>query len=137
MVSMKTLVAAGLAALPSASAYIYGMEAPASAVAGSTIQAKLLTSSYVQNFVDYSVIFGISAAGGGSCAPQICIGSQIAYKNFYPEQVPLGNFTIDVTIPKNTPAGDSVLTAAIPFLVGASGVTQVHAFNATIAVTAA
>lgn len=82
MVSMKTLVAAGLAALPSASAYIYGMEAPASAVAGSTIKAKLLTSSYVQNFVDYSVVFGIATAGGGSCAPDICIGSQIGYQNF-------------------------------------------------------
>lgn len=56
---------------------------------------------------------------------------------YSPEQVPLGNFTIDVTIPKNTPAGDSVLTAAVPFLVGASGLTKVHAFNATIAVTAA
>ncbi|KAK8064682.1 hypothetical protein PG994_007320 [Apiospora phragmitis] len=137
MVSIKTLIGAGLAALPSASAYIYGMEAPATAVAGSTIKATLMTASYVQNFVDYSVIWGISASGGGSCAPEICLGTQIGYKNFYPEQVPLGNFTMDVTIPEDTPAGDRVLTAAVPYLVGASGVTKVHAFNATIAVTAA
>ncbi|KAK8851276.1 hypothetical protein PGQ11_013755 [Apiospora arundinis] len=137
MVSVKTLVGAGLAALPSASAYIYGMEAPATAVAGSTIKANLMTASYVQNFVDFSVIWGISPSGGGSCAPDICVGTQIGYQSFYPEQVPLGNFTVDVTIPKDTPAGDNVLVAAVPFLVGASGVTKVHAFNATIAVTAA
>ncbi|KAK7962127.1 uncharacterized protein PG986_002952 [Apiospora aurea] len=136
MVSIKTLIGAGLAALPSASAYIYGLEAPATAAAGSTIKAKLLTASYVQNFVDYSVIWGISS-GGGSCAPDICVGTQIGYQNFYPEQVPLGNFTVDVTIPKDTPAGETVLTAAVPSLVGASGVTKVHAFNATIDVTAA
>lgn len=82
MVSMKALVAAGLAALPSASAYIYDMEVPATAAAGSTIQVKLLTSIYVQNYVDYSVSFGIRATGGGSCAPDTCIGTQIGYQAF-------------------------------------------------------
>lgn len=82
MVSMKTLVGAGLAALPSASAYIYGMEAPATAVAGSTIKANLMTASYVQNYIDYSVVWGIASAGGGSCAPDVCIGTQIGYQSF-------------------------------------------------------
>ncbi|KAK8074625.1 hypothetical protein PG997_009288 [Apiospora hydei] len=115
MVSIKTLVGAGLAALPSASAYIYGFE----------------------NYVDYSIIWGIARTGLGSCAPDACVGTQIGYKNFYPEEVPLGNFTVDVTIPKDTPAGESVLTAAIPYLVGAGGLTKVAAYNATIDITAA
>ncbi|KAK8016569.1 hypothetical protein PG993_014758 [Apiospora rasikravindrae] len=137
MVSIKTLIGAGLAALPSVSAYIYGFEAPATAVAGSTIKANLMTSIYVQNYVDYSIIWGITATGGGSCAPDTCVGKQIGYQNFYPEEVPLGNFTVDVTIPKDTPAGDSVLTAAIPYLVGAGGLTKVQAYNSTIVITAA
>lgn len=56
---------------------------------------------------------------------------------YSPKEVPLGNFTVDVTIPKDTPVGDSILTAAIPYLVGASGLTKVQGYNATIAVTAA
>lgn len=63
MVSFKTLAGAALAAIPSASAYIYDLSTPDSAVAGSTVTATLSTAIYVQNWVDYSVCIALSLHG--------------------------------------------------------------------------
>ncbi|KAK6860336.1 hypothetical protein PG995_003972 [Apiospora arundinis] len=137
MVSMKTLVGAGLAALPSASAYIYGMEAPATAVAGSTIKANLMTASYVQNFVDFSVIWGISPSGGGSCARISASALRSATRASTPSKCPSATSPSMSPSPRTPRPATTSWSLPSPFLVGASGVTKVHAFNATIAVTAA
>ncbi|KAK9414096.1 hypothetical protein SUNI508_02195 [Seiridium unicorne] len=136
MVSFKTLAGAALAAIPSASAYIYNMSAPETAVAGSQVTATLDTSIYVQNYVDYSITWGIKPSTW-DCGEDICVGTQINFTAIYPDSVPLNSFTVDVTIPDTLSAGDYQLVAAIPYLVGASGLFDVHAFSSNITITAA
>lgn len=78
MVSFKTLAGAALAALPSASAYISGIVAPDTAAAGAEVAVTLETLIYIQNWVDYSVIWGIAPIAW-DCGDIICIGKQIEY----------------------------------------------------------
>ncbi|KAH6654537.1 hypothetical protein BKA67DRAFT_535854 [Truncatella angustata] len=135
MVSIKTLAGAALAAMPSASAYIYNVTAPDTAAAGSTVTATLDTAIYVQNYVDYSITWGLKPASW-NCGEVICVGTQIDFTPIYPDSVPLNSFTVDLTIPNTTAAGDYQIVAAIPYLVGASGSFDVNAFYANITITA-
>ncbi|KAI0128983.1 hypothetical protein BJ170DRAFT_623648 [Xylariales sp. AK1849] len=139
MVSFKTLAGAAgaaLAGLPSASAYIYNMTAPSTAVAGSKVVATLETAIYIQNWDDYAIIWGI-APESINCGEDICIGQQIDYTPLYPNSPELGNFSVEVTIPAKLAEGDYQLVAAVPYTVGASGLTAIHAFNSSIIITAA
>ncbi|KAI1131207.1 hypothetical protein F5Y10DRAFT_262387 [Nemania abortiva] len=141
MVSIKSLAVTALAAvlpLASASPTIYSISAPASAAAGSTISVTLNTSIYIQNWEDFSIIWGLNAPNVGiEDQYEVYIGQQIGYTNLYGTTIEqLNSFTVDVTIPASQPAGKWNLVAAVPYLVGASGSTDVHAFNSTINITA-
>lgn len=136
MVSFKALAGAALAAIPSASAYIYNMTAPETAVAGSQVTATLDTAIYIQNWVDYSITWGIAPASW-DCGESVCIGTQVDFTAIYPDSPPLNSFTVDVTLPASLSAGDYKLVAAIPYLVGASGLFDVHAFSSNVTITAA
>ncbi|KAI1866911.1 hypothetical protein JX265_007487 [Neoarthrinium moseri] len=132
----KTLACAALAAIPMTSAYINNLSSPDTAVAGSKITATLTTSIYVQNFIDYSIIWGLAPAAW-DCGETICIGQQIDYTSIYPGSVPLNSFTVNLTIPDSISAGDYKLVAAVPYLVGASGTIGTNAFYTNLTVAAA
>ncbi|KAI1335267.1 hypothetical protein F5Y15DRAFT_255311 [Xylariaceae sp. FL0016] len=140
MVSFRTIATSALAALPLASAYITGLSTPSTAAAGSTVKATLTTSIYIQNWVDFSIVWGLGPPEwAGEQNGVISVGTQIDYTALYPDNEPTGNsnnFTVDVKIPKSQSAGDYLLVAAIPYLVGASGETQLYAFNSSISITA-
>ncbi|KAI0167551.1 hypothetical protein BJ166DRAFT_237558 [Pestalotiopsis sp. NC0098] len=135
MVSFKTLAGAALAALPSASAYVNAVTGPETAAAGSDITATVTTSIYVQNWVDYGIVWGIAPVTY-NCANYNCVGQQIAYTAGYPDSFPLGNFTQDLTVPSSLSAGDYQVFAAVPYLVGASGTVSVESFHFNLTVTA-
>ncbi|KAI0835295.1 hypothetical protein F5Y06DRAFT_299716 [Hypoxylon sp. FL0890] len=136
MVSSKSLLATAITALPLASGYIASLSAPASAKAGTTVTATLTATSYIQNWDDYSIIWGLAPASM-DCGDVVCVGQQISYTALYPDNEPqLGNFTVDVPIPDSFQPGDYQLVAAIPYLVGASGMTAVQGHSANITITA-
>ncbi|KAI0106496.1 hypothetical protein GGR51DRAFT_517897 [Nemania sp. FL0031] len=141
MVSMKSLAATAVAAilpLASASPMIGSISAPATAAAGDNITVTLNTSIYIQNWEDFCIIWGLnSPRAGGQDQYGVYVGQQIGYTNLYGTDIEqLNSFTLDVTIPENYPAGDWLLVAAVPYLVGASGTTSLRAFNSTISITA-
>ncbi|KAI0871391.1 hypothetical protein GGS24DRAFT_60356 [Hypoxylon argillaceum] len=142
MVSIKSLSAAALAAilpLASASPTINSLSAPATAAAGDNITVTLDTSIYIQNWEDFSIIWGLTSpsVGGAGADGTIYIGTQIGYTNLYGTPIEqLNSFTVQLAIPESQPAGDWLLVAAVPYLVGASGSTSLHSFNSTITITA-
>ncbi|KAF3767215.1 hypothetical protein M406DRAFT_69377 [Cryphonectria parasitica EP155] len=134
MVSFTTFATSALAVLPLASAYVTGFTAPATAEAGSTITATLQTAIYIENWEDYSIVWGLTPSAW-DCS--ICIGTQIGYVALtgtegaaYPY-----TFTESVTIPSGTSAGDYYLKAAIPHLVGASGEMGFNIYGVNVTVS--
>ncbi|ROW13974.1 hypothetical protein VPNG_04017 [Cytospora leucostoma] len=133
MVSYKSLAAAALAVAPTAMGYITGLTAPDTASAGSNVSVTLQTASYSQNWDDFSIIWGL-ATPEYPC--DTCVGTQIGYTALtgkegltYPY-----TFTEGVTIPTGTSSGDYILTAAIPYLVGASGTTGFSYYTSNITI---
>lgn len=122
MVSLTPFALAALAALPLSTAYVTGFTAPATAAAGSSFNATLSTALYSQNWDDFAIVWGLAAPSAyDDCAA--CVGAQIGYTTLtgaegaaYPY-----TFTDVVTIPEGTAAGQYVLKAALPYLVGVSG----------------
>ncbi|KAH9909500.1 hypothetical protein F4778DRAFT_952 [Xylariomycetidae sp. FL2044] len=141
MVSLKSpLLPLSLAlTATTASAWITSMTAPPTAVAGSTIDATITAAIYVQNWDDFGIVWGLKPAAQPSCGgDDVCIGQRIQYTPLFPDHLPpLGNSTVAVTIPAGQPAGDYQLFAAVPHLVGASGLIQISSFNQSISITAA
>ncbi|KAI0118559.1 hypothetical protein F4776DRAFT_259231 [Hypoxylon sp. NC0597] len=136
MVSIKSLLATVATALPLASSYIVNLDAPASAKAGSTVTATLTAASYIQNWDDFGIVWGL-APDYMDCGDIVCVGRQVSYTALYPDNEPqLGNFTVDVPIPDSFSPGNYKLVAAIPYLVGASGMTQVQGHSVNITITA-
>ncbi|KAI0851546.1 hypothetical protein F5Y00DRAFT_230059 [Daldinia vernicosa] len=137
MVSIKSLLATALAALPLSSAYITNIAAPASAKAGSTVSVTLTAAIYIQNWDDFGIVWGL-APEAWDCGDIVCVGRRVAYTSLFPDNQPQpGQFTIDVPIPDSFTAGDYKLVAAIPYLVGASGMTQIQSHSANITIEAA
>lgn len=124
MVSCKTLAAAAaaaaLASLPLSSAWITAMTAPSEATAGSAINATFTTAIFIQNWVDYGIIFGL-APTSSDCSS--CVGTEVGFVTLDGTEGAAYPYTFDesVTIPAGTSAGDYYLKAAIPHLVGVSG----------------
>ncbi|GAP90566.1 hypothetical protein SAMD00023353_5000550 [Rosellinia necatrix] len=142
MLSIKTLTATAVAGLllplAAASPMISALVTPATAVAGENITATLRTSIYIQNWEDFGIVWGLTSPKVGGQGPngEIYVGPQIAYTALYGNDVnKLNNFTVELAIPENQPAGDWLLVAAVPYLVGASGFTAVRSFNSTINIT--
>ncbi|TRX89519.1 hypothetical protein FHL15_009563 [Xylaria flabelliformis] len=142
MPSIKSLAVtalAGLLPLASASPMISALNTPATVVAGENFTATLNTSIYIQNWEDFSIIWGLAPTqyGGQGSDGTIYVGTQIGYTPLYgTDTAKLNSFTVDVTMPENQPAGDWLLVGAVPYLVGASGSTSLRSFNTTIKVTA-
>ncbi|KAI0966714.1 hypothetical protein F4678DRAFT_272050 [Xylaria arbuscula] len=142
MFSIKTLTAtalAGLLPLASASPMISYMNAPPTVVAGDNITVTLNTSIYIQNWEDFGIIWGLAPTtlNGQGSHGEIYVGTQIGYTGLYGTDIEkLNSFTVDLTIPESQTAGDWLLVAGVPSLVGASGLTSVRSFNSTIKVTA-
>ncbi|KAI8952225.1 hypothetical protein F4801DRAFT_234020 [Xylaria longipes] len=143
MLSTKSLAVtalAGLLPLASASPMISSLHTPATVLAGDNITATLNTSIYIQNWEDFSIIWGLAPTqfGGQGSDGNIYVGTQIGYTPLYgTDTAKLNSFIVDVTIPESQPAGDWLLVGAVPYLVGASGSTNLRAFNTTITVTTA
>ncbi|PSS05168.1 hypothetical protein BD289DRAFT_419655 [Coniella lustricola] len=135
MVSFTSLLASTMAALPLASAYITGFTAPADVTAGTSFNVTLATAIYVQNWDDYSIIWGL-AVPDYDCSN--CIGTQIDYITLtgsegtaYPY-----TFTQGLTIPEGIfDTGDYLLKAAIPHLVGASGEMSFSIYSANVTIS--
>ncbi|KAI5867213.1 hypothetical protein GGS23DRAFT_166258 [Durotheca rogersii] len=139
MPSVKSLLLLPLAALARLSAgYITHVTAPAEAVAaGANVRATLTAAIYIQNWDDFGIVWGLRPAGTPSCGSVVCVGRRIAYTPLYPDHVPQpGSFDIDVLIPPETAPGEYDLVAAIPYLVGASGVTAIQTYNVSVRVEA-
>lgn len=127
MVSVTSLAATGLAALllplVSASPMIYALSAPSTAIAGQTITATLNTSIYIQNWEDFGIIWGLASPrfGGQGADGSVFVGTQVAYTPLYGTNVEqLNSFAVDLVVPDTQPAGDWLLVAAVPYLVGVS-----------------
>ncbi|KAL7625343.1 hypothetical protein AAE478_004559 [Parahypoxylon ruwenzoriense] len=138
MVSLKSLLlTAAATSLPLSSAYINRMTAPATAKAGSTVTATLNAAIYIQNWDDFGIVWGLSP-DYVDCGDVVCVGRRVAYTPLFPDNEPQpGEFTIDVPIPEGFEPGSYKLVAAIPYLVGASGMTQIQAHSANITIEAA
>ncbi|KAI0552115.1 hypothetical protein F4679DRAFT_98255 [Xylaria curta] len=139
MPSIIKSLAVGLLPLASASPMISALNTPATVVAGENFTATLNTSIYIQNWEDFSIIWGLAPTqyGGQGSDGTTYVGTQIGYTPLYgTDTAKLNSFTVEVPIPENQPAGDWMLVAAVPYLVGASGSTSLRSFNSTIKVTA-
>jgi hypothetical protein len=144
MVSIKTLTTATglatLATLTTASPMISALDTPPTVAAGDNITATLSTSIYIQNWEDFGIVWGLAPpryGGQGAAGGEIYVGTQVAYTALYGTGVnKLNSFTVELPIPESQPAGDWLLVAAVPYLVGASGSTNIRSFNTTIKVTA-
>ncbi|XXH00504.1 hypothetical protein Hte_006850 [Hypoxylon texense] len=138
MVSIKSSLLGAFATLPLlSSAYLTSMSAPTTAKAGSTITTTLTAGIYIQNWDDFGIIWGL-VPPSWNCGDIICVGRRIAYTPLFPDNEPEpGNFTIDVDIPEDFEAGSYNLVAAIPYLVGASGMTGIQNHTVAIEITAA
>lgn len=141
MLSIKALTAlTTLTTLATASPMISALSTPATVAAGDNITATLSTSIYIQNWEDFGIVWGLAPpryGGQGADGGEIYVGTQVAYTALYGNDVnKLNNFTVDLAIPESQPAGDWLLVAAVPYLVGASGSTNIRSFNTTITVTA-
>ncbi|KAI1806404.1 hypothetical protein F4811DRAFT_147214 [Daldinia bambusicola] len=136
MVSVKSLVASALAALPLASAYITNIAVPATAKAGENVPVTLTAAIYIQNWDDFGIVWGVKP-DTWDCGDIVCVGRRISYTSLFPDNVPKpGQFTIDVTLPADLQPGDYNIVAAIPYLVGASGMTQIQGHSANITIEA-
>ncbi|KAI0380843.1 hypothetical protein F5Y04DRAFT_281517 [Hypomontagnella monticulosa] len=137
MVSIKSLLATAAAALPLSSAYITNIAAPESVKAGSTLTTTLTAGIYIQNWDDFGIVWGLAPAHV-DCGDIVCVGQRISYTPLFPDHEPEpGNFTVDVPIPASFTPGDYKLVAAIPYLVGASGFTEVQGHSVNITIEAA
>ncbi|KAI1405727.1 hypothetical protein F4819DRAFT_377366 [Hypoxylon fuscum] len=136
MVAIRSLLAAAAAALPFSSAYITGMSAPATAKAGANLTVGMTAAIYVQNWDDFGIVWGLAPAAW-DCGEYVCVGQRIGYTPLFPNNIPQpGNFSLQVSVPQGFTPGDYKLVAAIPYLVGASGMTQIQVHNASITITA-
>ncbi|KAI1470035.1 uncharacterized protein F4812DRAFT_310760 [Daldinia caldariorum] len=136
MVSVKSLVASALAALPLTSAYITNIAVPATAKAGDKIPVTLTASIYIQNWDDFGIVWGVKPTSW-NCGDIVCVGRRIAYTSLFPDNQPKpGQSTIDVTLPSDLQPGDYNIVAAIPYLVGASGETEIQGHSANITIEA-
>lgn len=125
MVSIKTLtsLAATAATLATASPMISALHTPQTVAAGDNITATLSTSIYIQNWEDFGIVWGLAPPryGGQGTDGEIYVGTQVAYTALYGNDVnKLNNFTVELAIPESQPAGDWLLVAAVPYLVGVS-----------------
>ncbi|KAI0205159.1 hypothetical protein F4808DRAFT_456156 [Astrocystis sublimbata] len=141
MPSIKSLAVAavtGLLPLVSASPMISRLQTPTEVHAGDNVTATLSTSIYIQNWEDFSIIWGLAPTqygGQDAQSSQIYVGQQIGYTQLYgTDTAKLTNFTVQVQIPESQPAGEWLLVGAVPYLVGASGSTSLRSFNTTIKV---
>lgn len=120
----------------SVNAYIYSISTPPAVIAGQSLPVTLNTSIYIQNYDDFGIIWGVTDPRY-TCDG--CVGRKIGYTNLVgdgaPEIPPSGSFTLDVLIPELHPKGDFVFVAGIPYLVGASGVTDIKYFNSSITIS--
>lgn len=106
--------------LPAAHAYITGFTAPASAAAGAPFNATLSTALYSQQWRDFAIVWGLVASPAADC--DTCVGTEIGYTTLTGGEglsFPY-TFTDEVTIPAGTAAGEYILKAAIPWLIGVS-----------------
>lgn len=118
MVSFTTVATTALTLLPlAANAYITGFTAPSSAAAGTTFNATLSTALYSQNWVDFSIIWGLSTSAN-DC--DTCVGTQIGYTALTGDEGLTYPYTFEeeVEIPEGTAAGTYSLKVAIPRLIG-------------------
>lgn len=115
----------------SVSAKVYHVSVPDKASPGEIITAILSSSSYIQNWDDFGVIWGL-VREGQECDG--CIGQEIGYQNLYKDPsypTQPGNVSLQVTIP-NITTGSYTFVAAVPHLVGASGETGINYFTQAI-----
>ncbi|WWC61229.1 uncharacterized protein I303_103809 [Kwoniella dejecticola CBS 10117] len=113
--------------LPLASAKIYHISLPEQALPGENITVTVSSSSYIQNWDDFGIIWGLVGENHGC---EGCVGQEIGYENLYGNNT-LGNSTYSVQLP-NTTTRAYTFVAAVPYLVGASGETGIHYFNQSI-----
>ncbi|KAL7422209.1 hypothetical protein Q5752_002855 [Cryptotrichosporon argae] len=131
--SALALAVLALAAAPHAAARIYNLSAPATVRSGDDVTAVLYNENYIQNWDDFGIVFGLLPAAI-NCTT--CVGELVAYYNLYDNATypPLSrNYTFTFPVPVSN--GSYLLKAAVPHLVGASGVTLLNYFSTEITVT--
>lgn len=114
--------------------YISAFTVPPTATVGGTINATMRTAIYSQNWEDFSIIWGL-AAPQYSC--DTCVGTKVGYTALTGQegQAYPYTFTELVTVPDGTAAGEYILTAAIPRLIGASGTTGFSYYRSNITIS--
>ncbi|WRT67017.1 uncharacterized protein IL334_003983 [Kwoniella shivajii] len=103
--------------------------APAQVIPGENITVTVYSASYIQNWDDFGMIWGMKNDQLDNC--QSCLGQELGYVNLYGNATH-GNTTYSVQIPKGTNTGTYTFVAAVPNLVGASGETSINYFNQTM-----
>ncbi|RSH91236.1 hypothetical protein EHS25_009535 [Saitozyma podzolica] len=125
-----TYVLAILALVAPALGRVYNMTAPATGTQGTNITAVLYSESYIQNWDDFGVIWGLENPEH-TCGT--CVGNELSYNNLYGTPY-THNSSFSVPIPDGF-NGTWYLVAAMPYLVGASGETGIRYFNTSIVVS--
>jgi hypothetical protein len=121
MLNIKSLA---LALIPFAAASPYlsqlNLPQPATVAAGSSITASFKTAIYIQNWEDFSIVWGLERPSVPPSADEVYIGQQIDYTTIYPDhRAEVGvDYKVDVKIPENMTPGEYRLFAAVPYLVG-------------------
>ncbi|KAG8167476.1 hypothetical protein KVR01_003165 [Diaporthe batatas] len=140
MVSIKSLAAATLAAVPTVMGKIDSFTAPAEAAAGSNITATFQTSIYIQNWVDFGVVLAYKSQPTPFMTTRLerKLDIHLLSTSLYGKEAleyPY-TFDLDVAIPEGFAAGEYVLRAAIPYLVGASGTIDWNILDSNITISA-
>ncbi|KAI0169568.1 hypothetical protein GGR52DRAFT_573632 [Hypoxylon sp. FL1284] len=136
MVSIKSVFASVLAVAPFSSAYLSSLKAPETVKAGTTMRANMTATIYIQNWDDFGIVWGLAPVDM-NCGDEVCVGQRIDYTPLFPKVPELGTFSTPVKVPDTITPGTYNLVAAIPYLVGASGLTAVQNHTTEIKVTAA
>ncbi|WVR05079.1 hypothetical protein IAU60_002091 [Kwoniella sp. DSM 27419] len=127
LTSALATLSAILLTATAASARISHIVVPQQAMPGENITVTVTSHSYIQNWDDFGIIFGLKP---DTYDCETCLGQEIGYEDLY-HKYNLGNTTYSVHLP-NTTIGSYTFVAAVPYLVGASGETGINYFNQSI-----
>ena len=135
----STLLTLAAAAAAPAAAFIDEMVSVTPEMSpGGTVKVTMHRSTYIQNFDDFGIAWGLAPTTMSQASCPACIGRRIDYTNLWANdtvKVPeTGNFDVPVIIPKEIQPGKYLLVGGTTYLVGASGFTGWRYFNKTITI---
>jgi len=126
-----------LALVSSSLARIQGISTPATIPAGTTnLNVTLTTADFIQNWVDYFVIFGFALNTSAVSEDPTSVGYPVSSADLITQghsNTGWGNFTETIPVPTNT-TGNYTVVAAVTAAYGASEEVSVQFFTTSVIV---